>query len=70
MAHVAHVSEFSAEESLREINAERTRRSWIAAILFVVSAAAVTAGAYFSYRDLPAPPNPANNAPGMAGPYR
>jgi hypothetical protein len=60
MAHETHVSDSSPEESIREINAERKRRSWIAAILLVVSAGAVTGGAYFSYRDLPAPANPAN----------
>ena len=70
MSHATHVSEFNAEQGIREINAERTRRSWIAAVLFVLSAVAVTAGAYFSYRDLPAPQNPANNAPGLGGPYR
>ncbi|RYZ04003.1 MAG: hypothetical protein EOO73_25445 [Myxococcales bacterium] len=69
MAHATHVSDFSPEEGLREINADRTRRSWIAAVLFVVSAAGVAAGAYFSYRDVPAPANPANNAPGLLDPY-
>jgi hypothetical protein len=70
MTHVAHVSEFSPEEGLREINAERTRRSWIAAVLFVACAVAVTAGAYFSYRDVPAPANPAHAVPAVVDWFR
>lgn len=70
MAHATHVSDFSPEESLREINAERKRRSWIAAALFAASAGAVVTGAYFSYRDVPAPANPANAVPGLLDPYR
>jgi len=70
MAHAtAHASDFSPEEGLREINAERTRRSWIALILFLVSGAAIATGFYFSYRDVPAPQNPANNLPGLLDPY-
>lgn len=70
MAHATtHASDFSPEEGLREINAERTRRSWIAVILFGISSAAIAAGFYFSYRDVPAPANPANNAPGLMDPY-
>lgn len=70
MAHATtHASDFSPEEGLREINAERTRRSWIALILFVVSGAAIATGFYFSYRDVPAPQNPANNLPGLLDPY-
>jgi hypothetical protein len=30
---------------------------------------AVAASAYFSYRDVPAPASPANNAPGFVDPY-
>jgi hypothetical protein len=70
---MAHAStrdyDSSPEQALREINAERTRRSWIALILFVLSAVAIATSFYFSYRDIPAPSKPANNAPGLADPY-
>lgn len=69
MAHASHADEYSPEEALQEINAERSRRSWIALILFTLSAFAVAASFYFSYRDIPAPASPANNAPGLADPY-
>ena len=71
MAHATTDShDFTPEQALREIKADRARRSWIALILFVLSGAAVIASFYFSYRDVPAPANPANNAPGVADPYR
>jgi hypothetical protein len=70
MAHAtAHASDFSPEQGMKEIQTERTRRSWIALILFVLSGAAVVTSLYLAYRDLPAPPNPANNAPGLLDPY-
>jgi hypothetical protein len=59
----------SPEEALRQIQAERTRRSWIALILFVLATLAVAGSFYFSYRDVPAPSSPANNAPGLPEPY-
>ena len=66
MAHASHAYDYSPEEALREIQSERSRRSWIALILFVLAAAATGTGFYLSYRDLPAPSSPANNAPGLA----
>jgi len=71
MAHAtAHAyDELSPEEAVREINAERSRRSWTALILFVLSGAALITGAYFSYRHLPAPASPANNTPAVLDPY-
>jgi hypothetical protein len=60
-----HAGDYTPEEALREINADRARRQWIAAILFALSTAAVIAAAYFSYRDVPAPANPANDAPAL-----
>jgi hypothetical protein len=64
-----HAHDYSPEEALRRIKAERTSRSWIALILFTLSAVAIAVSFYFSYRDVPAPASPANNAPGLADPY-
>ena len=61
--------QLTPEEALREINAERSRRSWIALILFVLSGAAIITVSYFSTRHLPAPANPANNTPAVLDPY-
>jgi hypothetical protein len=69
MAHATHVDDYSPEEALHEIQSERTRRSWIALILFVLAAVGIGASFYMSYRDIPAPSSPANNAPGLADPY-
>lgn len=70
MAHaITHSPELSVDEAVREINSDRTRRSWIALILFVLSGAALLAAVYFSYRELPAPPTPANATPGLLEPY-
>lgn len=69
MAHASHTYDYSPEEALREIQSERSRRSWIALILFVLAAIATGSFFYLSYRDLPAPASPANNAPGLADPY-
>jgi len=69
MAHATtHSHDFTPEEALREIKADRSRRGWMALILFVLSGAALLTSFYFSYRDVPAPANPANNAPGRAEP--
>jgi hypothetical protein len=71
MAHsitVAH--DLTVDEAVREIRSDRTRRSWIALILFVLSGAALLTGFYMSYRDLPAPATPANATPGLPEPYR
>lgn len=70
MAHAStHDYDYSPEEGLQRINQERSSRSWIALILFVLSAAAVAGSFYLSYRDIPAPSSPANNAPGLLDPY-
>ncbi len=71
MAHsTTHSHDLTPDEALREINADRSRRAWIALILFILSGMAVIASFYFSYRDVPAPASPANNAPGLANPDR
>ena len=70
MAHATtHGYELSPEQALREIKSERTRRSWIAAILFSLSAVAIATSFYLAYRDIPAPPNPGNNTPVLLDPY-
>ena len=71
MAHsITHGHDFTVEEALSAIKSERTRRSWTAVILFGLSAAAVVATFYFSYRDVPAPASPANAQPALLEPYR
>lgn len=71
MAHsITHDDEMSVDEAVRALNSERTRRSWIALILFVLSGAAVIIGGYMSYREVPAPASPANATPGLLEPYR
>ena len=70
MAHAAtHSHDLSPEEALHEIKAERARRSWIALFLFLLSAGAVIASFYLSYRDVPAPATPGNNTPVLLDPY-
>jgi hypothetical protein len=69
-AHPHSGYDFTPEEAISEIKAERKRRSWLAAAAFVVGALALAAGAYFSYRDVPAPTNPANFRPQLVEPYR
>jgi hypothetical protein len=71
MAHATtHSHDFTPEEALREIKSDRSRRAWIALILFVLSGMAIVASFYLSYRDVPAPESPANNAPAEPNPYR
>jgi hypothetical protein len=69
MAH-AHTYDYSPEEALIRIKAERSRRSWVALLLFTLSAAGLALSFYLSYRELPAPASPARSAPGLADPYR
>ena len=61
----AHELDYSPEQALRKIKAERSRRSWIALILFVLATLGVSASFYLSYRDVPAPSSPANNSPSL-----
>lgn len=70
MAHaIAHAHDYSPEEALQRIKAERSRRSWIALILFVLAAVAITGSFYLSYRDVPAPASPGNAEPVLLDPY-
>jgi hypothetical protein len=70
MAHATtHAYDYSPEEALRRIQSERSSRSWIAVILFGLAAIGIAGSFYFSYRDVPAPASPANNAPGFVEPY-
>jgi hypothetical protein len=67
MAHATtHAYDYSPDEALLRIKSERSRRSWLALVLFALSGGAIVASFYFSYRDVPAPASPANNAPGLA----
>lgn len=71
MAHATtHDHDLTFDEALQEINSDRSRRSRIALLLFVLSGAAISAAFYYSYRDVPAPANPANASPVLAPPYR
>jgi len=45
-----HSIDLTPEQALREIKAERARRSWIALFLFLLSAGAVVLSFYLSYR--------------------
>jgi hypothetical protein len=70
MAHAGtHPYALDPDEALQAIKAERTRRSWIAVILFILSGAAIVVSFYFSYRELPAPASPANNSTTITDPY-
>jgi hypothetical protein len=70
MAHATtHAYDYSPDEALHRIQAERTSRSWIAAILFALAAVGVAGSFYFSYRDVPAPASPANNTAVIPEPY-
>ena len=70
MAHaITHAYDLTPEEALHEIKAERSRRAWIALFLFLLSAGAIVTSFYLSYRDIPAPASPANNAPVLLDPY-
>jgi len=69
MAHaITHSHDFTPEEALHEIKAERTRRSWVAGVLFLLAGIGIVTAGYLSYRDLPAPASPANNAPARVEP--
>lgn len=51
MAHAsAHGYDLSPEQALREIQAERRRRGFIAVMMFALSTAAIVTSFYFSYR--------------------
>ena len=51
MAHsTTHDEDFTVEQAMHEIKADRARKAWIAAILFVLSGAAIVTSFYFSYR--------------------
>jgi hypothetical protein len=70
MAHaITHAYDLTPEEAIREIKADRTRRSWIALVLFLLSAGALLTSFYLSYRDVPAPASPANSTPALLDPY-
>lgn len=69
MAHEAtHTHDYDPDEALHRLQSERSSRTWIALILFLVSAAAVAGSFYLAYRELPTPPPPADNAPGLGFP--
>jgi len=61
--------DYSPEEALHQIQAERSRRSWLALLLFLLCGGAAITAFYLSYRDIPAPNTPANAAPVLLDPY-
>jgi hypothetical protein len=71
MAHATTSSQFdfSPEEGLDRIQHERTRKSVIAAVVGAIATIAVLGAVYLSYRDVPAPANPANAHPALVEPY-
>ena len=58
------------DEVVRELQAERKRKPVIAVGALVAGLASLLAVIYFSYRDVPAPENPANARPHLVEPYR
>jgi hypothetical protein len=62
MAHSHTHSDFdlSPEEAVRRINADRKRRSWIAAGLFALGAATLGILTYLASSDVPSPSAPGN----------
>jgi hypothetical protein len=51
MAHASmHGYDLTPEQALREIQAERRRRGYIAMIMFALSTAAIITSFYFAYR--------------------
>jgi hypothetical protein len=60
----------SAEEGLQRIQSGRKKKAGIAATLFAVATVATLGSVYLTYKDTPAPQNPANAEPGVGVPYR
>lgn len=71
MAHVqTHPGyDFSPEEGVKRINAERTRSSMLALSIGVFTVFLFGMAVYFSFRGVPAPESPANAKPYMTEPY-
>ena len=60
----------SAEQAMRRIEHDRKRKPAIAIGVLIAALIGVAAAAYFSYRDVPAPANPANANTEVLAPYR
>lgn len=60
----------SPEKAMRRIEHDWKRKPAIAIGVVVAALAAVAAATYFSYRDVPAPANPANAETQVLTPYR
>lgn len=71
MAHTyEQLSGASPERAMRRIERNRKRKPAMAIGALIAGLAAVAAAAYFSYRDVPAPANPANAETEVLAPYR
>jgi len=57
------------DEAIRKLQADRKRKPAFAIAALVAALAAGLAATYFSYRDVPAPENPANARPHLVEPY-
>jgi hypothetical protein len=62
MAHASTHSgyDFTPEQAIDKIKAERKRKSALVAAAFVAGALAFGTSVYLAYQDVPAPENPAN----------
>jgi hypothetical protein len=71
MAHTYdQVTRADAERTGYELDRARRRKRTIAIGVVIAGLAGTLAAAYFSYRGVPAPDNPANSRPNLVEPYR
>lgn len=71
MAHTyEQVIGIDPERVSRQLERERRRKPAIAIASLVAGLAALLAATYFSFRDVPAPQNPANAKPHLVEPYQ
>jgi hypothetical protein len=71
MAHTyEQVTGTNAEQTGHELDRQRRRKRTLAISVVIAGLVGTVAAAYFSYRGVPAPDNPANARPNLVEPYR
>jgi hypothetical protein len=71
MAHTyEQLNGVSPEKAMQRMERDRKRKPALAIGALIAGLAAVAAAAYFSYRDVPAPANPAHAGTEVLAPYR
>jgi hypothetical protein len=71
MAHTyEQVTGIDPERVSRELERQRKRKPAIAIASLIAGVVALLAATYFSFRDVPAPQNPANARPHLVEPYQ